>query len=195
MDTYLAIIQYQTEADQVMLVQNTNQIFAYFEDPITGVNVMLSTVNDTHLSVLRANGYFVQIVEKNPNMNQYRLFHHNSPGQGKEYANAGEIYMLTAQDTLVRIHDNTATETITTNGGTTVVPFINVREELAEKNNVDLAMEKAQAELTLYPTAPELNNEEASGERISFLLGMIMLCVVLIIAVFIFWKKMKTGNN
>ncbi len=195
MDTYLAIIQYQTEADQVMLVQNTNQIFAYFEDPITGVNVMLSTVNDTHLSVLRANGYFVQTVEKNPNMNQYRLFHHNSPGQGKEYANAGEIYMLTAQDTLVRIHDNTATETITTNGGTTVVPFINVREELAEKNNVDLAMEKAQAELTLYPTTPEFNNEEASGERISFLLGMIMLCVVLIIAVFIFWKKMKTGNN
>ncbi|QQS43813.1 hypothetical protein IPM65_06790 [Candidatus Roizmanbacteria bacterium] len=194
MDTYLTIIQYQSEADQVMLVKNSSNIFFYEENPETGINVMIAVVDSNQLAALLAKGYIVPTVTQSPNMNNYDLIQLDYKGQESFYAKAGDVFLISDTIALVRYDEGISRQQIGESEDSAIIPFIDIRKDLAEKNNItetELANEVITPSVSPAPAAEKNQSSDVSYVYI----GAIIIFVLLIVIAFVYYHKTKATDN
>lgn len=197
MDTYLAIIQYHSEADQVFLVQNNMQIFEYIEDPISGTNAMLTVLNDQQKDVLMSKGYYIQLVEQNPNLDNYVFLYHELPDQGRFLNNLGEIYLLSQQYTLVKLHEGIQFESTGKAAEFVILPLEDKLEQIAKRNEVKISADRSSTTENTSATVvePTSTQQESSNMQLPVLIGVVILIVVLVISALVYLRKTRAVNN
>lgn len=190
MDQYLTIIQYESPADQTYLVINNEQIFGYFEDPETGVNVMVSIMTKEQHERLVSKGYYIQVVEKNPEITNYTLINSDEPNKGELLVPLGKVYVLTKNHTLVKKIEQKVVYNIEPSSYVEI-PLKDLKSEIAQKNNVDLSETKIEnkSEIKVGPPPVYYSNpiiDFITNPGIIFII-LSLLCIIGFIA----WKKFR----
>jgi hypothetical protein len=190
MDKYLTIIQYESAADQTFLVMNNEQIFSYYENPETNINVMLSIMTKEQYETLLSKGYYIQVVEKNPEITNYALYENAELNQGALLAPLGKVYILTNNHTLIRKADQTVVYDI--EPSTFIeIPLKDMKAEIAQNNNVDLSEKVVENTKELKIGPPPISHP---SPVLDYILNpgiiFVILAFVAIIG-FIAWKKFR----
>lgn len=196
MNTYLTIIQYDSPADQVFLVQNTAAIYGYFEDAVTGSNAMIALVTDSQRQTLSSKGYIIQTIEQNPNMENYTLLYNASPSKGHLLSEFGDIYMVTENHTLLRLHNGVPYEANSRSSQFSEMPLENLHTQIAKKNEIQkqpqadsnyFDEEKKQTDvITVTPVPKPL---QYMGSYL--IIAGIVLAALLVLFIYLYLKKTK----
>lgn len=189
MDTYLSIIQYQSEADQVMLVKNSSSIFYYDENPVTGVNSMVAVLDPKQLAVLLSKGYIVQPIQKNPKISEFQLLKHEKTDPS-QFSSAGNLYQLSDNMSLIQITNVKAYQKVLNESSAQVIPLADIHKELAEKNQVDLNEDASQIQSP--PNIPYSSIRKQ--ETLYFLIAAIVFVVVIATAAIVYFRTHRSNK-
>ncbi len=192
MDTYLAIIQYQSEADQVMLVLNSTQIFYYLENPETGINVMLATVKEEQKQELASKGYIVQTIQTNPDIDKYELVTLDSADQAAFYSNVGKVYVLDDLTALVKVDDDVSVMELGESKSEKILPLLDIRKDLAVKNRINLDEETTQ---NTTSQSQDNTSNTPQQETIYFLAAIVIFLIFLAAAAFMYFRTHHTDKS
>jgi hypothetical protein len=202
METYLTIIQYQTEADQVFLVQNSLEIYAYHEDPITETSAMLCLMNEQQKNTLLSKGFKIQTIDKNPDLQNFSYIVFPQTNQGYNLAYLGEVYTITDKHTLIKFNDSSAVFDTNASSGFEILPLKDIRNQLANKNNVAINTNSNQSEddKSNQIETTIISQTIPSTSPIVFLSTYILISSIILIALLLtvailYWKKSKTHIN
>jgi hypothetical protein len=182
-NTILAIIQYESPADQTFLTINSKMIYGYFEDEETGTNVMISIITPEQKAILLSKGYIVQTVEKNPQMQNYVFYENTVANQGRYLQSLGEVYVITPHQILVRKNIQQTNEA-TISSNFKELPLKDIRPKLAEKNNV-----RATEQIISVTPLPTKSLQQMQNNGYYYGIIIVISFILIGIVAFIAWKK------
>ena len=192
MDTYLSIIQYQSEADQVMLVLHSTQIFYYRENPETGINVMLAVLTEEQKKELASKGYIIQTIHANPQIDKYELVTLDFKDQASFYSNIGKVYVLEDLTALVRRDDDVSVMDLGESEVKKTSPLADIKKELAEKNQINLNEETERSTTT---QSQEKTTDTPQPETLYFLAAIVIFLFFLVAAAFIYFRSHRSDKG
>lgn len=199
--TYLTIIQYDTSADQVFLVQNATHIYSYVENTSNEHNVMIAELTSSEKRILLSKGYTIQTIDENPEIENYLYFYNESAGQSNTLAQFGPVYSISPNHTLVQ-YDSAETFNLQAVPEFILLPLEDTRAIIAEKNNVDhdtdtnLLIDKkinADSTLPIQVIEPAKLPPRYLGSYI--MIGGVVLAVLLVIVALVYYRHTRAMKN
>lgn len=101
--SFLVLTPYQTETELQTLSKESSRILAYLDEGEKTQTFILSLIIEQRLANLRAVGLKPKILDREPQLDRYKLFYHQQPNQGERLSDQGKIFVLTEYHTLLKL--------------------------------------------------------------------------------------------
>ena len=183
MENILVIIEYESENDLTFLDENTKEIFTSYKNYGQGKQSALSIISASKQSEFTSKSMKVQILEKNPDMNNYVLLYHPIKNQGSKLAGLGKVYLLSENHSLVRLNEGKVFSQTGEYAKFMIVPLQTV--SLRTTNAI------SQKEAAANSTLPMNLSKTVNIVIIAVIFGLILIVIFSII----FWKRLRKQES
>lgn len=184
-NTTLVVTKYDTTDDFDTLLANSKRVLAFYSGKEVDRPVMLHIVTREQQQAIKAKGYILEVIQQNPDMEQYWLFYLVVPGEVDKLSRLGKVYPLSKQYALVKIGEGKTVGAEIRSLKVMPAPFLDIVVPTNKKIRVQ----------TSPPHTPQTTNETA-GNNNALLAGMIAFMLIPIGASvgYVIYRMKKQAN-